>query len=56
MSRPVCRKRGSPDGQASPRTRRPDAEWTNPRVTARDSEPVTPLGEILAVQGGEEVG
>ena len=56
MARPVCHKRGSPNGLASPRAHRPDVEHTNPQVTAggRRNGP-TPHGGILALQGPEEV-
>jgi len=55
MARPVCHKRGSPNGLASPRAHRPDVEHTNPQVTAGGSDRPTPHGGILAVHGGEEV-
>ncbi len=56
MARPVCRKRGSPNGLASPRAHRPDAEHTNPQGTAGDLGTVPTFHDgILALQGGEEV-
>ena len=50
MARPVCHKRGSPNGLALPRAHRPDVEHTNPQVTAGGRRTgLTPHGGVLAL-------